>query len=120
MFYGQSEEWLPNPHRASSIEYTGLMNQTETTVFFRALHNLEALDADANPLYIEGYDSVMEDVKYAIMSGDVEDMYALDEFINQMDAYAEDNEPGDYANGYQDAVNICLEAVSQLLESEEV
>lgn len=96
------------------------MNKIETTVFFRALHNIEALDSDSDPLYIEGYDSVMDDVKDAIMSGDVENMHALDELVNRMDAYAEDNEPGDYSNGYQDAVNVCLEALSQLITPEEV
>lgn len=107
------------------------MNQTETTVFFRALHALEDARAEAlgmeaeelicqSPDYMEGYDYVMDDVKDAILSGNVGDMYALDEFVNHMDAFAEDNEPGDYANGYQDAVSVCLEAISQLIESEEV
>jgi predicted Ser/Thr protein kinase len=92
------------------------MNQIETSAFFRALHNIEAIDANSSDLYIEGYEFVMDDVRFAIMSGDVKNMYALDEFVNHMDAYAEDNEPGDYARGYQDAVNVCLAALSQLLE----
>lgn len=104
--------------------YTRLMNQTETKVFFRALHDAEekviapwgAMSND----YAEGYDSVIDDVKFAIMSGDAKDMYELDDFINQLDAYGADNEPGAYANGYQDAVNVCLEAVSALLTSERV
>jgi hypothetical protein len=94
------------------------MTQTEIAIFFRALRNIEAIDADSSDLYIEGYDFVMDDVKFAIFCGDVETMYELDEFINHLDAFAEDNEPGDYAKGYQDAVNICLEAASKLLESE--
>ena len=92
------------------------MNQIETSAFFRALHNIEAIDANSSDLYIEGYEFVMDDVRFAIMSGDADNMYALDEFVNHMDAYAEDNEPGDYARGYQDAVNVCLAALSQLLE----
>lgn len=96
------------------------MNQTELNVFYRVLHNIEAIDADSSDLYIEGYEFVMDDVRFAIMSGDVENMYALDEFVNHMDAYAEDNEPGDYARGYQDAVNVCLTAISQLLEPKAV
>jgi len=92
------------------------MNQIETSAFFRALHNIEAIDANSSDLYIEGYEFVMDDARFAIMSGDVENMPALDEFVNHMDAYAEDNEPGDYARGYQDAVNVCLAALSQLLE----
>lgn len=98
------------------------MTQREISTFFHAVHNLEdvhnTIIDGANPDYIEGYDSVMDDVKYAIMSGDVENMYALDEFVNHLDAYAEDYEPGFYANGYQDAVNVCLGALSALIESE--
>ena len=100
--------------------YIDLMNKNETAFFFCALHALEAIDGDASPLYIEGYDYIMDIVKDAIFDGeDVKDMYDLDNFINQADAYAEDYE-GDYAKGYQDAVNICLEAVSQLIESDRV
>jgi len=50
---------------------------------------------------------------------DVKNMYDLDNFVNQVDAYAEDND-GEYGKGYQEAVNLCLEAVSQLIESDEV
>jgi len=105
------------------------MNQTELNVFYRAVQVLEDLravefhpDATAeelicqSPEYMEGYEFVMDDVRFAIMSGDADTMYALNEFVNHMDAYAEDNEPGDYARGYQDAVNVCLAALSQLLE----
>jgi hypothetical protein len=120
---GRSGNRPPFPPTPPDPVYIVLMNQTELNVFFRALHDAEdAHNAgvnDTDPEYIDGYDYVMEDVKYAIMSGDVEDMYALDEFVNHMDAFAEDNEPGDYANGYQDAVYVCLEAISVLLESEE-
>jgi hypothetical protein len=100
------------------------MNKTETTVFFRLMHNAEeeiiAPWGTPSNDYAEGYDSVMDDVKFAIMSGDAKDMYELDELINQLDAYGVDNEPGAYANGYQDAVNLCLKAVSQLFQSVEV
>lgn len=106
-----------NSPKFSRVLYSVYMTQNETAIFFRALRNLEALKSDANPLYIEGYDFVMDDVKFAILSGDIESMYDLDEFVNHLDAFAEDNEPGDYANGYQDAVNVCLEAVSKLLET---
>lgn len=93
------------------------MNQTELNIFYRVLHNIEAIDADSSDLYIEGYDYVMDCVKDAILIGyDVNDTRSLDEFVNHLDAYAEDNEPGDYARGYQDAVNVCLTALSQLLE----
>ena len=110
--------WPPDP------VYTRLMNQTELNVFFRALHDAEdahnANVIDADPEYLEGYDYIMDIVKDAIMMGEeVRDMYSLDNFINQADAYAEDNE-GEYGRGYQDAVNVCLVAVSALLESEEV
>jgi hypothetical protein len=104
--------------------YIVLMNQTELNVFFRALHDAEDVHnanvIDADPEYLEGYDYIMDIVKDAIMMGEeVRDMYSLDNFINQADAYAEDNE-GEYGRGYQDAVNLCLEAVSVLLQSEEV
>jgi len=104
--------------------YSVYMNQKETNFFFRALHDAEEKVitpwGPSSNDYAEGYDSVMVDVKFAIMSGDAEDMYELDGFINQLDAYGADNEPGAYANGYQDAVNICLDAVAQLIGSEEV
>ena len=100
------------------------MNQTELNVFFHALHDAEekviAPWGPSSNNYAEGYDSVIDDVKFAIMSGDAKDMYELDDFINQLDAYGADNEPGAYANGYQDAVNVCLGAVSALLTSERV
>ena len=104
--------------------YIRLMNQTELNVFFRALHDAEDVHnanvIDADPEYLEGYDYIMDIVKDAIMMDEeVRDMYSLDNFINQADAYAEDNE-GEYGKGYQDAVNLCLEAVSVLLQSEEV
>jgi hypothetical protein len=107
------------------------MNQTETTVFFRALHDLEdaraaALGMEAeelicqDPDYMEGYDYVMDIVKDAVFGDeDVKNMYDLDNFVNQVDAYADDYE-GEYGRGYQEAINLCLEAVSQLTESEEV
>lgn len=106
------------------------MNQTDLSVFYRAVQVLEDSraaefhpDASAeewicqSPEYMEGYEFVMDDVRFALLSSDVENLYMLDEFVNHMDAYAEDNEPGDYARGYQDAVSVCLAAVSQLLES---
>lgn len=91
--------------------------------FFRALqfaedvHYAEVGGYHFEPKYAEGYDYVMDDVKDVIASGDVEDLRALDEFINRLDAFAEDNELGNYADGYQDAVNVCLEAVSELFET---
>ena len=116
----QSAFCPPFPPTPSDLVYIDLMNKNETAFFFCALHALEAIDGDASPLYIEGYDYIMDIVKDAIFDGeDVKDMYDLDNFINQADAYAEDYE-GDYAKGYQDAVNICLEAVSQLIESDRV
>jgi hypothetical protein len=122
---GQTWQWLPKPPTPSDPVYISHMNKTETNVFFRALHDLEdAHNANVNdpdPEYIEGYDYVMDIVKDAILEGyEVKNLYDLDYFINQADAYGEDNEPGDYADGYQDAVNICLEAVSKLIQSEEV
>lgn len=109
------------------------MNQTETTVFFRALHAIE--DARAaelhpnataeeaicqDPEYLEGYDYVMDIVKDAVFGDEeIHNMYDLDNFVNQCDAYA-DCFNGEYGRGYQEAVNICLEAVSQLIESDEV
>ena len=102
--------------------YSVYMNQKETNVFFRLLHSAEdelGGQRKDTPDYIEGYDYVMDIVKDAIFEGyDVKNMYDLDNFINQADAYSEDYD-GDYADGYQDAVNICLEAVGQLIGSEE-
>lgn len=107
------------------------MNQTETNVFFRLLHAAEDARANAlgmeaeelicqDPDYMEGYDYVMDEVKDVILEGyDVRNMYDLDNFVNQLDAYADDYE-GEFRRGYQEAVNVCLEAVSQLIESEEV
>ena len=123
MYYGRLGSSPQNPHGPLDPVYYVLMNQTETNAFFRALHDLEdvhnTIVNDADPDYIEGYDCVMDDVKDAILAGDVENMYDLDNFVNHMDAFAEDNEPGTYyANGYQDAVDMCLEALSQLLTSE--
>jgi hypothetical protein len=108
------------------LEYTVLMNQTETNVFFRLLHDLEderntyADEINTDPDYQEGYDYVMDIVKDAVFGGDeVRNMYDLDNFVNQADAYADDFD-GEYGKGYQEAVNLCLEAVTQLIESEEV
>lgn len=108
------------------LVYISLMNQTETNVFFRLLHDLEderntyADETNTDPEYQEGYDYVMDIVKDAIFEGDeVRNMYDLDNFVNQADAYADDFD-GEYGKGYQEAANLCLEAVSQLIESEEV
>lgn len=96
------------------------MIKNEASFFFRSLHDLESINGDDSPLYIEGYDYVMDIVKNAIFGDpEIENMYDLDNFINQADSYAEDYE-GDYARGYQDAVNVCLDAVSLLIGSEEV
>jgi hypothetical protein len=102
------------------------MNQTETNVFFRLLHDLEderntyADETNTDPEYQEGYDYVMDIVKDAIFEGDeVKNMYDLDNFVNQVDAYAVDFD-GEYGKGYQAAVDLCLEAVSQLIESDKV
>jgi hypothetical protein len=100
------------------------MNKNETAFFFRALYDLEDLYTrdlhDVDPEYIEGYDYIMDMVKDAVFEGyEVKNMYDLDNFVNQADAYADDFD-GEYGRGYQDAVNICLEAVSQLIQSEEV
>lgn len=128
---GQGALWLLKPPRAILIEYTSLMNQTETNVFFRLLHAAEDARANAlgleaeelicqDPEYLEGYDYVMDIVKDAILEADeVRNMYDLDNFINQADAYADDFE-GEYGKGYQEAVNLCLEVVSQLIQSEKV
>jgi len=100
------------------------MNQTETNVFFRALHDLEDVYTkdlhDPDPEFLEAYDYVMDIVKDAVFGDeDVKNMYDLDNFVNQVDAYADDFD-GEYGRGYQLAINLCLEAVSQLIESEEV
>jgi hypothetical protein len=100
------------------------MHRTETAVFFHDLYDLEdahnANINDPDPEYIEGYDYVMDMVKDAIFEGyEVKNMYDLDNFINQVDAYADDYE-GEYGKGYQDAASLCLQAVSQLIQSEEV
>lgn len=109
------------------------MNQTETNVFFRALHALEdsraaELHPDMtaeewicqSPEYMEGYDYVMDVVRDHILDGEeVRNLTDLDNLINQVDAYAGDFS-GEYGRGYQEAVNICLEALSQLITSEEV
>lgn len=98
------------------------MIKNEASFFFRSLHDLESTSIleDDSSLYIEGYDYVMDIVKDAIFGDpEIENMYDLDNFINQADSYAEDYE-GDYARGYQDAVNVCLDAVSLLIGSEEV
>ena len=121
---GQTSNRPPNPPCPPDPVYIVLMNQTELNVFFRALHDAEDVHnanvIDADPEYLEGYDYIMDIVKDAIMMDEeVHDMYSLDNFINQADAYAEDNE-GEYGKGYQDAVNVCLVAISALLESEEV
>lgn len=126
MVYGRPALWLPKPPMPSHPVYISLMNQTETNVFFRLLHDLEderntyADEINTDPEYQEGYDYVMDIVKDAIFEGDeVKNMYDLDNFVNQADAYADDFS-GEYGKGYQEAVNLCLEAVSQLIESEEV
>jgi len=99
------------------------MNQTETNVFFRALHDLEDVYTrdlhDVDPEWAEGYDYVMDIVKDAIFEGhEVRNLTDLDNFINQADSYADDYE-GEYGRGYQTAANVCLEAVSQLIEGVE-
>jgi hypothetical protein len=120
----QSGNCPPKPPEAPRAEYYILMNQIQTTAFFRALHAAEdvhianVIELGVDPDYLEGYDYVMDMVKDVIMSGEVEDLNALDEFVNQADAYAED-ESGEYGKGYQDAVNVCLEALSTLLGDDE-
>jgi hypothetical protein len=96
------------------------MIKNETASFFRFLHDLESVDGDTSSNFIEGYDYVMDTVKNAIFGDpDIENMYDLDNLINQIDSYTDDFE-GDYAQGYQEAVSTCLEAVSLLIGSEEV
>ena len=94
--------------------YTRLMNENQMTAF---QFFIESLEHNSTPPgrtkdYNEGYADVIDSILYAIRSGDVKNIRDLDKLINQMDAYAEDNEPGDYARGYQDAVNVCLTALS--------
>ena len=94
--------------------YTRLMNENQMTAF---QFFIESLEHNSTPTgrtedYNEGYADVIDSILYAIRSGDVKNIRDLDKLINQMDAYAEDNEPGDYARGYQDAVNVCLTALS--------
>jgi|688.fasta_scaffold31434_20 hypothetical protein len=107
------------------------MNQTETDQFFRLLHDLEDARAEAlgmeaeelicqNPDYMEGYDYVMDEVNGVILEAyDVRNLSGLDYFVNRLDADANDYE-GEYRRGYQEAVDLCLEAVNQLIESDEV
>ena len=106
------------------------MNKTDTNVFFRLLEDAEdaraaALGMDAeelicqDPDYMEGYDYVMDIVKDAVLADDeVNNFTDLDNFLNQVDAYAGDYD-GEYGRGYQEAVNLCLEVVSQLMEPDE-
>jgi hypothetical protein len=126
MYYGRCVLWLPKPPMPPRSVYISLMNQTETNVFFRLLHDLEderntyADEINTDPEYQEGYDYVMDIVKDAVFGGDeVKNMYDLDNFVNQADAYADDFD-GEYGKGYQEAVNLSLEAVTQLIRSEEV
>ena len=103
------------------------MNQTDTTVFFRLLHDAEdaravALGMDAeelicqDPDYMEGYDYVMDIVKHAILADDeVNNLTDLDNFVNQVDAYAGDYD-GEYGRGYQEAVDVCLGVMRDLLK----
>lgn len=58
--------------------------------------------------YNEGYADVIDSILYAIRSGDVKNIRDLDELMNHMDAFAEDFD-GEFGEGYQDAVNYCLE-----------
>jgi hypothetical protein len=103
------------------------MNETTsmptTSAFFRALHAAEdaravslGLEAEEmicqDPDYMEGYDYVMDVVKHVVLDG--HDLADLDNFVDHLDAYAGDYE-GKYRIGYQAAVNLCLEAVSQFL-----
>jgi hypothetical protein len=63
------------------------MIKNEASFFFRFLHDLESINGDDSPLYIEGYDYVMEIVKDAIFGDpEIENMYDLDNFINQADS----------------------------------
>ena len=99
---------------ATDLMYTRLMNENQMTAF---QFFIESLEHNSTPPgrtedYNEGYADVIDSILYAIRSGDVKNIRDLDKLINQMDAYAEDNEPGDYARGYQDAVNVCLTALS--------
>ena len=125
----------PPPLLAPGAGYISLMNETTSmpiaSAFFRALHTAEdaravslGLEAEEmicqDPDYMEGYDYVMDIVKDAILEGyEVRDLADLDNFVNQVDAYAGDYEGG-YGEGYQAAANLCLEVVSQLLNDSEV
>jgi hypothetical protein len=106
------------------------MNQSQTNAFFTFLHDIEDAQAAAlgmeteelicqDPEYMEGYDYVMDCVKDAILEGhEVRNLADLDNFMNQMDAYAGDFS-GPYGEGYQTATNFCLEAVNLLIVEQE-
>jgi len=120
----------PKPPWAADLEYLSLMNQTDTNVFFRLLHDAEdaraaALGMEAeelicqDPDYMEGYDYVMDILKDAVLADDeVNNFTDLDNFVNQVNAYAGDFS-GEYGRGYQEAANLCLEVVSDLLGDDE-
>lgn len=124
---GQASNRPPKPPWPSDLVYTSLMNQTETNVFFRLLYAAEdaraaALGMEAEELicqdldYMEGYDYVMDVVKDNILEGEeVRNLTDLDNLINQVDAYAEDFS-GEYGRGYQEAVNVCLGVMRDLLK----
>jgi hypothetical protein len=62
----------------------------------------------------------MDEVNGVILEAyDVRNLSGLDYFVNRLDADANDYE-GEYRRGYQEAVDLCLEAVNQLIESDEV
>jgi hypothetical protein len=98
------------------------MNQTETASFFNVLWDLVDLYRrdlhDVDPEFLEGYDYVMDIVKDAILDNDeVGNLADLDNFVNQVDAYADDFN-GEYGRGYQMAVEICLETISKVWVSQ--
>jgi hypothetical protein len=107
------------------------MNQTDTNTFFHLLHDAEdaraaalGMEADElicqDPDYMEGYDYVMDIVKDAVLANyEVNNLADLDNFVNQVDAYAGDFS-GEYGRGYQEAANLCLGVVNALLKGPEV
>ena len=93
--------------------YIRLMKENQMTAFQFFIESLEHNSAPSGRTedYNEGYADVIDSILYAIRSGDVKNILALAELVNQIDVYAGDF-AGEFGVGYQDAANYCLKQFS--------
>ena len=95
------------------MAYDSLMNQNAMNAFEFFTESLQHTSTPSGRTeeYNEGYADVIDSILYAIRSGDVKNIRALDELIHQTDAFSEDFD-GDFGDGYKDASAFCVRQLS--------